>query len=122
MGASQAEVAAGLCRSIVRQLPPQGRWGQARREPRGASGRRRLQSPGIVAAFQQELGERLTVSPCFPISGAYGAALLALESVRGPSCFHGFDTATGAEHAAAQGWRENIVFYQRAGALAAGGV
>ena len=70
-----------------------------------------------MAAFQQELGERLTVSPCFPISGAYGAALLALESVRGPSCFHGFDTATGAEHAAGPGVAENIAFYQRAGAL-----
>ena len=35
-------------------------------------------NPGIVAAFRQEFGDRLTVSPCFSISGAHGAALLAL--------------------------------------------
>ena len=114
-GASQAEVAAGLCRSIVRNYLHK----VVGAKPVGS--RVVLQggvayNPGIVAAFQQELGERLTVSPCFPISGAYGAALLALESVRGPSCFHGFDTATGAEHAAGPGVAENIAFYQRAGA------
>ena len=115
-GASQAEVAAGLCRSIVRNYLHK----VVGAKPVGS--RVVLQggvayNPGIVAAFQQELGERLTVSPCFPISGAYGAALLALESVRGPSCFHGFDTAAGAEHAAGPGVAENIAFYQRAGAL-----
>ena len=115
-GASQAEVAAGLCRSIVRNYLHK----VVGAKPVGS--RVVLQggvayNPGIVAAFQQELGERLTVSPCFPISGAYGAALLALESVSGPSCFHGFDTAAGAEHAAGPGVAENIAFYQRAGAL-----
>ena len=67
--------------------------------------------------MQQEWGERRTGSPCFPISGAYGAALLALESVRGPSRFHGFDAAAGTGHAAGPGAAENIAFYQRAGAL-----
>ena len=40
-------------------------------------------NPGIVAAFRQEFGDRLTVSPCFSISGAHGAALLALEYQKG---------------------------------------
>lgn len=38
-------------------------------------------NPGIVAAFQSAYGGRIHVSPCFLISGAYGAALLALEEV-----------------------------------------
>ena len=89
-GATQAEVAAGLCQSIVRNYlhkvvgsKPVGhhivlQGGVA-------------YNPGIVAAFRQEFGDRLTVSPCFSISGAYGAALLALESKKGPTRFHGFD-------------------------------
>ena len=103
-GASQAEVAAGLCRSIVRNYLHK----VVGAKPVGS--RVVLQggvayNPGIVAAFQQELGERLTVSPCFPISGAYGAALLALESVRGPSCFHGLTQRPGRNTPPGQGWR-----------------
>lgn len=70
-----------------------------------------------MTASQQELGERLAVSPCFPINDAYEAAPLTLESIRDSSCFHGSDTATGAEHAAGPGVTENIALYQRAGAL-----
>lgn len=115
-GASQAEVAAGLCRSIVRNYLHK----VVGSKPVGS--RVVLQggvayNPGIVAAFQQELGERLTVSPCFPISGAYGAALLALEAVCGPSRFRGFNAAAETEHAAGLGAAENIAFYRQAGAL-----
>ena len=49
-------------------------------------------NPGIVAAFQAAYGSRVRVSPVFSISGAYGAALLALEAAKGPSRFHGFDS------------------------------
>ena len=111
-GASQAEVAAGLCQSIVRNYlhkvvgsKPVGRQivlqgGVA-------------YNPGIVAAFRQEFGDRLTVSPCFSISGAFGAALLALETAEGPSRFHGF-TGQGEESPAlSPEVQRNIAFYQR---------
>lgn len=111
-GATQAEVAAGLCQSIVRNYlhkvvgsKPVGhhivlQGGVA-------------YNPGIVAAFRQEFGDRLTVSPCFSISGAYGAALLALESKKGPTRFHGFDRQPEAEVALSAEIQRNIAFYQR---------
>lgn len=39
-------------------------------------------NPAIVAAFRQALGGALTVSPWFAVSGAVGAALLALDEMR----------------------------------------
>lgn len=91
-GDPQEDILAGLCRSVVRNylhrvvgIKPVG-------------GHIVLQggvayNPGIVAAFQQAYGDRITVSPCFSISGAFGAAQLALESQKPgiPSKFHGFD-------------------------------
>lgn len=94
-GASPADIAAGLCHSIIQNYlhkvvgsKPVGRHivlqgGVA-------------YNPGIVAAFQCAYGERIHVSPCFSISGAYGAALLALEAVSTggelrESTFRGFD-------------------------------
>ena len=111
-GVSQAEVAAGLCQSIVRNYlhkvvgsKPVGR----RIVLQGGV----AYNPGIVAAFRQEFGDRLTVSPCFSISGAFGAALLALETAEGPSRFHGF-TGQGEESPAlSPEVQRNIAFYQR---------
>ena len=79
-------------RSHCPQLPPQGRWGQACQEAACASGHCCLQSRdrGRLSAG---IGSGSQFHPPVPISGAYGAALLALESVRGPSCFHGFGLA-----------------------------
>lgn len=111
-GASQAEVAAGLCQSIVRNYL---------HKVVGSKlvGRRIVlqggvaYNPGIVAAFRQEFGDRLTVSPCFSISGAFGIALLALETAEGPSRFHGF-TGQGEESPAlSPEVQRNIAFYQR---------
>ena len=111
-GASQAEVAAGLCQSIVRNYL---------HKVVGSKlvGRRIVlqggvaYNPGIVAAFRQEFGDRLTVSPCFSISGAFGVALLALETAEGPSRFHGF-TGQGEESPAlSPEVQRNIAFYQR---------
>ena len=111
-GASQAEVAAGLCQSIVRNYL---------QKVVGSKlvGRRIVlqggvaYNPGIVAAFRQEFGDRLTVSPCFSISGAFGIALLALETAEGPSRFHGF-TGQGEESPAlSPEVQRNIAFYQR---------
>ena len=111
-GVSQAEVAAGLCQSIVRNYlhkvvgsKPVGR----RIVLQGGV----AYNPGIVAAFRQEFGDRLTVSPCFSISGAFGVALLALETAEGPSRFHGF-TGQGEESPAlSPEVQRNIAFYQR---------
>ena len=111
-GASQAEVAAGLCQSIVRNYL---------HKVVGSKlvGRRIVlqggvaYNPGIVAAFRQEFGDRLTVSPCFSISGAFGVVLLALETAEGPSRFHGF-TGQGEESPAlSPEVQRNIAFYQR---------
>lgn len=111
-GASQAEVAAGLCQSIVRNYL---------HKVVGSKlvGRRIVlqggvaYNPGIVAAFRQEFGDRLTVSPCFSISGAFGVALLSLETAEGPSRFHGF-TGQGEESPAlSPEVQRNIAFYQR---------
>ncbi|MCM1226981.1 MAG: acyl-CoA dehydratase activase [Clostridium sp.] len=49
-------------------------------------------NPGIVAAFKSRFGDKLTVSPYFSISGAYGAALLTAENMNGKATqFKGFD-------------------------------
>lgn len=111
-GASQAEVAAGLCQSIVRNYL---------HKVVGSKlvGRRIVlqggvaYNPGIVAAFRQEFGDRLTVSPCFSISGAFGAALLALETAEGPSRFHGFTGQGDESPALSPEVQRNIAFYQR---------
>lgn len=111
-GASQAEVAAGLCQSIVRNYLHKVVGSKL------VGWRIVLQggvayNPGIVAAFRQEFGDRLTVSPCFSISGAFGVALLALETAEGPSRFHGF-TGQGEESPAlSPEVQRNIAFYQR---------
>lgn len=115
-GASQAEVAAGLCQSIVRNYLHKVVAGK----PVGQ--RVVLQggvayNPGIVAAFYQVLGDRLTVSPYFAISGAYGAALLALEAADGPSRFHGFEEGETAAQALPPAVQQNIAFYAQAGKL-----
>ena len=115
-GAEPKDIAAGLCHAIVRNYlhkvvgnRPVGRHivlqgGVA-------------YNPGIVAAFQQEYRERLTVSPCFSVSGAFGVALLALEAAgTEPSGFKGYDFP-GAE-AASEDYsaevKKNIEFYRRA--------
>lgn len=115
-GASAADVSAGLCHSIVRnylhKVVANKTVGNCVVLQGGVA-----YNPGIVAAFSQVLGKRLHVSPCFSISGAYGAALLALEAAEGPSRFHGFDTSAGEETALPPAVQQNIAFYEKAGAL-----
>ena len=117
-GVSQADIAAGLCHSIVRNYlhkvvgtHPVGQYivlqgGVA-------------YNPGIVAAFRAVFGDRLQVNPCFPISGAFGAALLAREAVgRGESRFTGFDgSALKQSTTQEQEIRQNTAFYQQANKL-----
>lgn len=115
-GASAADVSAGLCHSIVRnylhKVVANKTVGNCVVLQGGVA-----YNPGIVAAFSQVLGKRLHVSPCFSISGAYGAALLALEAAEGPSRFHGFDTSAGEETALPPAVQQNIAFYEKTGAL-----
>ena len=115
-GASAADVSAGLCHSIVRnylhKVVANKTVGNCVVLQGGVA-----YNPGIVAAFSQVLGKRLHVSPCFSISGAYGAALLALEAAEGPSRFQGFDTSAGEETALPPAVQQNIAFYEKAGAL-----
>ncbi len=95
-GASKRDVAAGLCLSVVRNYL------------RRVVGTKHVGNhvvlqggvafnPGIVAAFRASLGDRLTVSPRFSVSGAVGAALLAREAAERPgfvaSRFKGWDLA-----------------------------
>lgn len=80
-GAQLSDVAAGLCQSVVRNY--------LHRVVGSKSVGRHVvlqggvaYNPAIVAAFRQALGGALTVSPWFAVSGAVGAALLALDEMR----------------------------------------
>ena len=89
-GISRADIAAGLCHSIVQnylhKVVGSKTVGQHIVLQGGVD-----YNPGIVAAFQSAYGDRVQVSPVFSISGAYGAALLAQEAVGdAPSRFVGF--------------------------------
>ncbi len=80
-GATKAEVAAGLCQSVVRNYLHK----VVASKPVGE--RIVLQggvcyNPALVAAFKQFYGERLSVNPNFAVSGAFGAALIALDAWR----------------------------------------
>jgi len=91
-GISRADIAAGLCHSIVQnylhKVVGSKPVGQHIVLQGGVD-----YNPGIVAAFQSAYGDRVQVSPVFSISGAYGAALLAQEAVGDAlSRFVGFDS------------------------------
>ena len=79
-GAGQADIAAGLCHAIVRnylhKVVGTKNVGEHIVLQGGVD-----YNPGIVAAFQSAYGDKVTVSPVFSVSGAYGASLLAYESV-----------------------------------------
>ena len=117
-GVSQAEIAAGLCHSIVQnylhKVVGSKPVGQHIVLQGGVD-----YNPGIVAAFQSAYGDRVQVSPVFSISGAYGAALLAQEAVGdAPSQFVGFDSpAQAAEDSRSAEIQKNIDFYKRADKL-----
>ena len=117
-GVSQAEIAAGLCHSIVQnylhKVVGSKPVGQHIVLQGGVD-----YNPGIVAAFQSAYGDRVQVSPVFSISGAYGAALLAQETVGdAPSQFVGFDSpAQAADDRRSEEIQKNIDFYKQADRL-----
>ena len=113
-GASQADIAAGLCHSVVKNYLHK----VVGNKPVG--NKIVLQggvayNPGIVAAFQDAYREKLTVSPCFSISGAFGVALLSLEAVGdGESKFVGFDMKQNIlNDELSEEVQQNIAFYRK---------
>ncbi len=90
-GATKADLSAGLCRSVVRNYLHRVVGARPVGEQIVLQGGVAYNS-GLVAAFQERYGDRLTVSPFFPISGAFGVACLAMEQMEcdAESTFHGF--------------------------------
>ncbi len=113
-GVSQAAIAAGLCHSIVQNYLHKVVGAKPVGEHIVLQGGVDY-NPGIVAAFQAVYGERVQVSPCFSISGAFGAALLAQEAVgEGQSRFVGFEgTAMQEDTRKRQEIQKNCALYQQ---------
>lgn len=80
-GAKKEDIAAGLCLSIIRnylhKVVGTRKTGEHIVLQGGVA-----YNAGIVAAFKYYYGDNITVSPYFPVSGAVGAALLALEDMK----------------------------------------
>jgi predicted CoA-substrate-specific enzyme activase len=89
-GVERADLAAGLCHSIVanyvNKVVEQRPIGQKIFFQGGTA-----LNKGITAAFTQVLGREITVPEHNEVTGAIGAALLAMEQHRGTSSFLGFD-------------------------------
>ena len=120
-GASRADIAAGLCYSIVKnylhKVVGEKQVGEHIVLQGGVD-----YNPGIVAAFQNACPGRVTVSPVFSISGAYGAALLAQEATENKATtFLGFDFPSVQRKAIVDNEqiRKNREFYRKAGQLMA---
>lgn len=116
---SKADIAAGLCHAVVRNYLHKVVGSKPVGEHIVLQGGVAY-NPGIVAAFRQTYGNHITVSPCFSVSGAFGAALLALETMSDKeSCFKGFDFPGGdsPEFHFSEEVNKNVNFYQKSGKL-----
>ncbi len=80
LGVDKKDILAGLCHSVIRNYLGK------------VVGNRKVGSTillqggvcyndAVVAAFQHHYGDKIKVSPIFQVSGAFGVALLALESI-----------------------------------------
>lgn len=111
-GADKADIAAGLCTSVVRNYLHK------------VVGSRRIgnniilqggiaYNSAIISAFRAETGREITVSRLFPVSGAYGSALLARKGWK-----EGTVSAFGKEGAeethSIESSAENKVVYNKA--------
>ncbi len=90
-GVETADILAGLCHSIIHnylfKVVGNKSVGQHIVLQGGV-----CYNPAIVAAFQAVYGDRIKVSPCFSVSGAYGVSLLARDAVGdGKTAFKGYD-------------------------------
>lgn len=99
-GAAKADIAAGLCQSIVsnylNRVVSTKRVGKRIALAGGVA-----YNKGIVAAFKQRYGENLFVTPWYAVSGAVGAALLAYEA-QGQAVGHVMGQAVGQAQNQAQ--------------------
>lgn len=118
-GAAQADIAAGLCYSVIRNYLHK----VVGNKPVGS--KIVLQggvayNPAVIAAFRAFYGDRITVNPYFGISGAFGVALLALKNIGDrESTFAGFDFSGESMHIDTTNAevRKNIEFYRQADKL-----
>ncbi len=118
-GASKADVAAGLALSIVRNYLHRVVGAKHVGDHIVLQGGVAY-NPAIVEAFRSFWGDSLTVSPCFAVSGAVGAAHMAAEKAAEPgfagTAFKGFGLA-GADRAATEVDQEQVAlnraFYAR---------
>ena len=78
-GASLEDIAAGVCCSIVRNYLHK-TVGNKKIGNKIVLQGGVAYNPGIVSAFRSISGREVEVSPIFPVSGSYGAALLAREN------------------------------------------
>ena len=118
-GAEDADIAAGLCHSIVRNYLHKVVSGKKTGKKIVLQGGVAY-NPGIVAAFRSEYPD-LIVSPVFPISGAFGAAVLAKAAVKEKkSSFLGFDfpSVEKEKKVSTEEIQKNKAFYKKAGQLA----
>ncbi len=91
-GVNTPDLVAGLCYSIVRNYlnkVVENRVIGKRIFYQGAT----ALNPGIVAAFEAILGRRITVPEHCELTGARGAAMLAMERTKGPTKFRGTDVS-----------------------------
>ena len=118
-GAEKKDIAAGLCHSIVKNYLHKVVGNKPVGEHIVLQGGINY-NPGIVAAFQSAYGDKVHVSPCFSISGAYGVCLLTLEQADlGHSTFKGFDFDENlmADAELPEHVKENIAFYEKSEAF-----
>lgn len=94
-GHSSEDIVAGLCEALVRNFI------------NNLAKNKEIPGPvmfqggvaanlGIAAAFEKQLGKKLIIPRYYDVMGAYGAALIAMEEIRGTkktTCFKGLEAA-----------------------------
>ena len=117
-GASQKDIAAGLCYSIIKnylhKVVGSKNIGKKIVLQGGVN-----YNVGIVAAFETVYGNSVTVNPYFSISGALGVALLAQEECTGTTKFKGynFSSVDVMTNTISEDIQRNIAFYNQSNAL-----
>ncbi|MDO5135693.1 MAG: acyl-CoA dehydratase activase [Eubacteriales bacterium] len=88
-GETKENICAGICEAIVsnylHKVAAEDRIGNHIVLQGGVA-----YNPGIVRAFQKRFQGRIRVNPLFPVSGAMGAAIMAMEAGVSSSRFRGF--------------------------------
>lgn len=79
-GASYKDICAGLCVSVVNNYLDRVAAGKKYGDVICLQGGI-VHNEGIVAAFYQRFGKRLRITPYYDVTGAFGAALAAMESL-----------------------------------------